>query len=314
MKHGTSERHTETTSGIATKDGRKLTYQIHGPEPGDGIFPMFFMHGNPGCRLGPFPPYSTLSTLNISIIAPDRPGYGQSDRKPGRFIADTADDIAALADALNVDRFGIMGRSGGVPHALACAALLGDRIHNVSGLSGIAPPDDNFDRFEGMVPANAAIHRIAQQDSQALERKYRDLADMVANHPSAFLQDFLWDQLGTEDKKLFYLQPELANLYANIYYESLVPQQGTGWVDDTLALNKEWGFTLQDIQQPTLLWHGEYDIFSAMYNSVMMAEKIREGGNSAVRTITAPSHGHFDSLRALQQILAYQRDKARGLR
>ena len=49
-------------------------------------------------------------------------------RSLGRSVADAAADIAALADELGFERFAVVGGSGGAPHALACGALLADRV------------------------------------------------------------------------------------------------------------------------------------------------------------------------------------------
>ena len=43
------------------------------------------------------------------------------------------------------------GASGGGPHALACAALLQDRVTAAACLAGIAPLTQEFDWFDGEV-------------------------------------------------------------------------------------------------------------------------------------------------------------------
>ena len=113
------------------------------------------MHGTPGSRLGPRPRALVLHQLGVRLIAFDRPGYGGSDRQFGRRVADVAADVAAIADALEFDRFAVLGRSGGAPHALACAALLPapDDPGRGAGRAG-AEPGQGLDWFAGMTPAN----------------------------------------------------------------------------------------------------------------------------------------------------------------
>lgn len=77
----------------------------------------------------------------MRLISFDRPGYGGSERLPGRRVADVAADVAAIADAMGLDTFAVVGRSGGGPHSLACAALLPDRVTRVAVLVGLAPRD-----------------------------------------------------------------------------------------------------------------------------------------------------------------------------
>ena len=91
---------------VQLPDGRSLAYAEYGDPTG---FPVFLFHGLPGTRLSwglipdhPFPP-------GLRIIAPDRPGYGKSDPKHGRTMLDWPDDIASLADELNLEQFAVVG-------------------------------------------------------------------------------------------------------------------------------------------------------------------------------------------------------------
>src|SRR5688500_17491209 len=101
-------------------DGRRLAWEIYGNKSGR---PVFLLHGSPASRLGPRPSERTLRDEDICLITFDRSGYGRSDPDPGRTIAKVAGDVKAIADSLGLHRFSVVGRSGGGPHALACAAL-----------------------------------------------------------------------------------------------------------------------------------------------------------------------------------------------
>ena len=68
-------------------------------------------------------------------------GSGLSTRRPGRAIADWPDDVRELADALGIERFAVIGISGGGPYAAACAWGLPGRITRAGIISGVAPPD-----------------------------------------------------------------------------------------------------------------------------------------------------------------------------
>ncbi len=69
----------------------------------------------PGSRVRPRPRSLFLYQRGARLISYDRPGYGGSDRRPGRRVADVAEDVARVADALGLDRFAVAGRSGGAP-------------------------------------------------------------------------------------------------------------------------------------------------------------------------------------------------------
>jgi len=125
------------TDSVATlADGRKLAYAEYGDKKG---IPLFVFHGLPGSRLSrgllpdpPFPP-------GVRVIAPARPGYGGSDPHPGRGLLSWADAVAAVADILKLERFGLLGVSGGGPGALACASRMPERLIAIGVVSSAAP-------------------------------------------------------------------------------------------------------------------------------------------------------------------------------
>src|SRR4051794_9200169 len=136
----------------AAADGRGVAVEEWGAPAG---YPVFLLHGTPGSRLGPIPRAMVLYQLGIRLVTFDRPGYGRSDRRIGRAVADVADDVRHIADFLQLREFAVLGRSGGGPHALACAALLPDRVSRVAALVGLAPTQaEGLDWFEGMTAAN----------------------------------------------------------------------------------------------------------------------------------------------------------------
>src|SRR5512140_1859845 len=99
---------------ISLPDGRKMTYAEYGDPDGK---PIFYFHGNPGSRLDPkMVEPELLRKFHARFIAPDRPGMGGSDFLPGRKMSDWPADVTALADGLHLDRFAILGISGGGPY------------------------------------------------------------------------------------------------------------------------------------------------------------------------------------------------------
>jgi pimeloyl-ACP methyl ester carboxylesterase len=114
-------------------DGRVLRYQIVGTAHGDEVF---LLHGALGSRLVHTSLSAAASDAGIRLVSYDRPGYGGSTPQPGRTVAAAADDVAAIADQLDVDRLAVWGQSGGGPFALACAALLPDRV---AAAAAVAP-------------------------------------------------------------------------------------------------------------------------------------------------------------------------------
>ena len=106
----------------------------------------------------------------IRHLTYSRPGYGDSDRAEGRRVADCAADVEAIVDHLGVDRFYTAGASGGGPHALATAALLGGRVIAAAMLAGVAPYDaEGLDYLEGMGQENHAEFGATLAGPQELE-------------------------------------------------------------------------------------------------------------------------------------------------
>src|ERR1700722_14840515 len=124
--------------------------------------PVFILHGTPGSRVGPFPKSRVLYELGVRLISFDRPGYGGSDRLDSRRVADVVPDGGGIADMLEVGRCAVLGRSGGGPHALACAALLPDRVTRAGVLVSLAPwAAEGLDWFAGMTESNARAYTMA---------------------------------------------------------------------------------------------------------------------------------------------------------
>ena len=96
----------------------------------------------------PFPPaVDVMAERGLRYVAFNRAGYGSSTRRPGRAVADVADDARAVLDHLGVEHAVTIGWSGGGPHALACGALLPDRIRAVATIASIAPYPAGRDRL-----------------------------------------------------------------------------------------------------------------------------------------------------------------------
>ena len=121
---------------LPLRDGRNLGFAVYG-DPGGK--PEFFLHGLPGSRLSARIADKVAARLGIRIIALDRPGFGLSDFKPGRTIADWPDDLVEAADILGADRFPVIGLSGGGPYAAACAFSIPYRLTSVAIVSGMGP-------------------------------------------------------------------------------------------------------------------------------------------------------------------------------
>jgi len=125
---------------IKLADGRKLGYDEFGSQDGR---PVFYFHGTPSSRLEwqLFGSDALAKALRLRLIVPDRPGMGLSSFAAGRRISDWPADVASLADHLGMQRFAVLGYSGGGPYAVACALALPERLTRVGVVSGAGPFD-----------------------------------------------------------------------------------------------------------------------------------------------------------------------------
>lgn len=272
---------------VKTADGRTLAYLDGGDPRG---YPVIGLHGTPGCRLSRWPDDSLYADAGIRYITTDRAGYGRSSRRRGRSVADEAADVRTIADAVGLSRFSIVGGSGGGPHALACAALLGDRLDRVACQSGLAPlgPDglSREDWVGGMGEEMAAELDWAEAGEEVLtvemEKAQRLMEQRIAADPGAILGDEANDaDVG------FLLRPETITAFRRIVPEQAVHGVG-GSVDDTLAFVTDWGFGLSSIQVPVLITYGDDDTSLPVAHGRFLANAV-----PGALVIETTGGGHF---------------------
>ena len=151
---------------VATPDGRSLDVYQAGPDDGDTLL---FHTGTPSAAIPYGPAVAAMAERGLRYVAFNRPGYGSSTRRPGRAVADVGDDARTVLDAVGASSAVTIGWSGGGPHALACAALLPDRIRAAALIAGVAPyPADGLDYLGGIGAENIEEFNAALQGADAL--------------------------------------------------------------------------------------------------------------------------------------------------
>jgi pimeloyl-ACP methyl ester carboxylesterase len=250
-------------------DDRTLAVLEAGDESGRAVVAI---HGTPGSGLPWRGLVEDAEARGIRLLAYDRPGYGGSDPHRGRTVADAAGDVAAIADALGIDRFAVEGGSGGGPHTLACAGLLPDRVVAAASLAGVAPyPPEGLDWLEGMGQDNLDEFAAALAGRETLERFLRGQADaMLAADPDS-IADTLRSLLSPPDAAV--LTGEFAEYLAESTRRAIGGRLD-GWIDDDFAFVNPWGFELDEIRVPVQLLHGAQDRFVPIAHGEWLAERI----------------------------------------
>ena len=234
---------------IELKDGRSLGYAEYGAPDGK---PVFYFHGFPGSRLDwPFSDADdSAAQLNARIIAVDRPGMGLSDFKHGREILDWPDDVVELADKLQLDRFAVLGISGGGPYAATCAYKIPERLTATAIVSSMGPLEAPHmkDGTSWTIPGKPSL----------LRRLLLMLFDMgLRKNPEQFVTRSKVQF--PEPDRLLLDKPEVAKVYVEMLREAF--RSGIdGVYQEAKLYTRPWNFRLEDISVEVHLWHGELDV------------------------------------------------------
>lgn len=253
-------------------DGRTVVAYEAGAGP-DAAAVLLWSGGTPhtGAPLAPHAGWARAHDVRLISVA--RPGFGGSQRRPGRSVADAAADLVAAADALDVDRFALAGYSGGGPHALAAAAHAGDRVLGVVAFASPAPFTGEASWFEGM--HDPAALRSAERGRAARET-WGETADF---DPGQFTADD-WAAL---DGELAAVGEDAGRGGAT--------EEGGG-TDDDVAFVTPWGVDLDRISAPVHLVHGDEDRIIPVRHAHLIAARC-----PVPEVHPRPGRGHVGVLR-----------------
>jgi pimeloyl-ACP methyl ester carboxylesterase len=254
---------------VRAPDGRALEVRVTGPEGGTTLIAH---GGTPDDGSLHSETLEEGARRGLRQVSYARPGYAGCDRQEGRSVADCAADIAAIADALGIERFHTVGWSGGAPHALACAALLPDRVISAATVAGAAPHDgDGMDWSAGMGDENIEEMGLAERGADALapflERQVEEIRESTPDDLLAILGDLV-------------SEPDRAALTGDYAAESHATLLGAvstgiwGWLDDDLAFVHPWGFDMGAIRVPVSIWQGREDRFVPLSHGEWLAAHV----------------------------------------
>jgi len=271
---------------VAAADGRTLAIA----ECGDpDAFPVFLLHGTPGSRFAGQGDTSVYADVGARVITYDRPGYGGSDRFRGRRVVDCVADVAAIADSLGIERFGVTGGSWGGPHSLAVAARLPERVTRAACVVGVAPFDmPGFDWFAGMDAVNIEEIRWALEGEDVLARELERMTTAwlkrLADDPSkAGEVEF------SEADRAVMANPERQEMVRRMLNEAF--RQGVwGYVDDALCLIQPWGFDVAEIRVPSRIDYGLTDVLVPHQHGEWLAHNVPNA-----EVVIDEQGGHFSA-------------------
>jgi pimeloyl-ACP methyl ester carboxylesterase len=271
---------------VLTTDGRVLhTYDLGPAERSDELV-VLWQHGTPNTGAPPEPLFEAARPLGIRWIGYDRPSYGGSTPHPDATIATAAADARQIADQLGIGRFTVFGHSGGGPRALACGALIPDRVVAVVSVSSPAPwPAPGLDYFAGMSDGGARELRAAARGRAELQEV------LAANEfdPESFIP-------------ADYAALEGSWSWFNGIVEAATANGFDGMVADLVGAMAAWGFDPAAVSAPTLIMHGTADRMVPSSHSEWLAAHC-----PAAELRLQPEAGHISVLDSAPSALAWLR-------
>jgi pimeloyl-ACP methyl ester carboxylesterase len=271
--------------------GRTVSVYEYGDPNGA---PVMVFHGTPACGAGFAWADESARARGLRLVAPDRPGVGRSSRMRSWTIADYPAQVAALADVLDIDQFAVWGYSGGGPYAVACAALIPDRVATTAVAAGM-----------GQVGVWATIDESEKTDRQmlhlstthpAVARFLLGTSGRVARVSPKIAMKSFEQQLNDNDRAVVLtLGPpeEVMALFTQAFTRG-----AHGVVADYAAIARPWGFDVEAITSPLALFHGDADTMVPLRHSEELAKRVPGS------TVTVwPGEGHLGTITHVDDIL-----------
>jgi pimeloyl-ACP methyl ester carboxylesterase len=275
-------------SRVVVGGGRQLAYTEIG-HPGGPC--LFFCHGAPMSRLHLVPLEDRFAAAGLRVVTPDRPGYGGSSPQPGRSLTDWPADVAALADALGVERFLVAGHSSGGAYAVVCAAHLGPRVLGavvLAGVTDMAWPE----AWNGYLEGRKEVPIMRQADERAA-------AAACVDAFSADGTGFLSEPFEFPPPDAAMLEDEQAGRALQAAVVEAFRQGVTGYAQDVFLEGRGWSFDPGRIAVPVDVVRGDQDTLLPLAHTRHTADLIP---SATVRTL--PGHGHLTIVSELPALAA----------
>lgn len=238
---------------VALADGLDLAWEEYGDAAG---VPAIFCHGWPSSRIQGAMLGEYAHALGIRLISPDRPGIGRSADRAGRRLIDWPSTIGEFAYHLGLERFHVIGISGGGPYAMATAWALPERVLTLNLIAAAPPLYAKFDGVSILVVYRILL-RLHRWQPNTLRWLFACVRPFAAMPAPGWSIPFLLRMIPKADAETM-RDPDLRRRAMSAYYEAWrgAPH---GVADDGALYTVPWGFELDEIRTPTQLWHGKED-------------------------------------------------------
>jgi pimeloyl-ACP methyl ester carboxylesterase len=278
---------------MLTVEGRKIALVEHGDPAGR---PVFLFHGTPASRLGFEYIDRPARERGIRVICPDRPGIGHSERLLSHTLRGYAGEVLALADALAIGRFAVVGYSGGASYALSCAAGGGPRVTAAALMAGAGPVDDREGARAGMASSDLQLIELSmhQPGKAAWQLRIQRLAARLV--PRMAINSIL-AEVSPADRVA--LADEIGPATVRSFVEAM--RHGpAGVIADYQLYAQPWDIAWPDIAVPVHLFQGDADQYIPMHHAEDIVRRLPPGIGQLHRL---EGVGHFSITARVGEIL-----------
>jgi pimeloyl-ACP methyl ester carboxylesterase len=252
---------------IELKDGRFIGYAEYGDPHG---IPIFYFHGFPGSRLEAGCFHEVAVANHYRLIGLDRPGMGMSSINPKGSILSWATDVANFADCLGIEKFSIIGHSGGAAFVAACAYVIPQRLNKVIIVSGMAPLDNPESKI-GMAHGQRVANKLIQTMPWLTSLMMKITRKVLKNSNKKMMEQML-KQLPEVDQAIF-RDPVYGPVLINNTLEAF--RQGiAGPAQEMKLLFNPWQFNLENITCQVIIWQGALDTQAPISHAKIYANLI----------------------------------------
>lgn len=239
---------------IAVGEDRQIGFAEFGNPQGRAVF---WLHGTPGARRQiPTEARSFAARKNIRLIGIDRPGIGSSTPHQYENVLGFTDDLRTIADTLGINRFAVIGLSGGGPYTLATAAAMPDRVVMAAVLGGVAPLIGEDGISSGLMELANVVRPILEVADTPIRWVAGSLIKLIGPFSSPALD--LYARISPDGDRNLLSRPEFKAMFLDDLLNGSRKQLAAPFAD-IVVFARDWGFRLEDIKVPVRWWHGDAD-------------------------------------------------------
>jgi pimeloyl-ACP methyl ester carboxylesterase len=278
---------------IEADSGRRFGFAEFGNPHGR---PVIWMHGTPGARRQiPDAARIAAEVTDIRLIGIDRPGVGSSTPHLYAQFSDWIEDLEQMLESLGIDRYAMLGLSGGGPYVLAAAHAMPERMVVAGVLGGVAPT-------VGPDAADGGVVALAERFNWALTTFNAPLtwamtALVWGLRPFGSPALRVYARLSPPGDRLVFARPEIRAMFL----DDLNRGARLGLrapVFDIVLFGRDWGFSVRDVKVPVHWWHGDADHIVPLRHGEHVVSLLPDA-----QLYVRPGESHLGTLIAAEEIL-----------